>query len=40
MPEAFLVDGVRTPLGRHGGALADVRADDMAGIVVGEVVRR
>ena len=40
MPEAFLVDGVRTPLGRYGGGLADVRADDMAGLVVGEVVRR
>jgi 3-oxoadipyl-CoA thiolase len=40
MPEAFLVDGVRTPLGRYGGGLADVRADDMAALVVGEVVRR
>jgi 3-oxoadipyl-CoA thiolase len=40
MPEAFLVDGVRTPLGRYGGALADVRADDLAALVVGEVVRR
>ena len=40
MPEAFLVDGVRTPLGRYGGGLADVRADDMAGLVVGDVVRR
>jgi 3-oxoadipyl-CoA thiolase len=40
MPEAFLVDGVRTPLGRYGGALADVRADDMAALVIGEVVRR
>ena len=30
MNEAFLVDGVRTPIGRYGGALADVRPDDLA----------
>jgi 3-oxoadipyl-CoA thiolase len=40
MPDAFLVDGVRTPQGRYGGALAGVRADDLAALVVGEVVRR
>jgi acetyl-CoA acyltransferase len=28
--EAFLVDGVRTPIGRYGGALSSVRPDDMA----------
>ncbi|GAB3942555.1 bifunctional 3-oxoadipyl-CoA/3-oxo-5,6-dehydrosuberyl-CoA thiolase [Kribbella albertanoniae] len=28
--EAFLVDGVRTPIGRYGGALATVRPDDLA----------
>tara|TARA_R110002073_G_scaffold91740_2_gene215650 strand:+ start:17342 stop:18541 length:1200 start_codon:yes stop_codon:yes gene_type:complete len=28
--EAFLFDGVRTPIGRYGGALAGVRADDLA----------
>ena len=28
--EAFLVDGVRTPIGRYGGALASVRPDDLA----------
>ncbi len=38
--EAFIVDAVRTPLGRHRGALAGVRADDLAALVVGEVVRR
>lgn len=33
MAEAFLVDGVRTPFGRYGGALASVRPDDLlAGI--------
>ncbi|HEY7047111.1 MAG TPA: thiolase family protein [Jatrophihabitantaceae bacterium] len=40
MPDAFLVDGVRTPQGRYGGALAGIRADDLAALVVGEVVRR
>ena len=30
MPEAFLVAGVRTPIGRYGGALAPVRPDDLA----------
>jgi 3-oxoadipyl-CoA thiolase len=40
VPEAFLVDGVRTPQGRYGGALADIRADDLAALVVSEVVRR
>ena len=40
MTEAFLVGGVRTPVGRYGGGLAEVRADDLAALVVGEVVRR
>jgi acetyl-CoA acetyltransferase family protein len=40
MREAFLVGGVRTPVGRYGGALAGVRADDLAALVVGEAVRR
>ena len=28
--EAFICDYVRTPIGRYGGALAAVRADDLA----------
>jgi 3-oxoadipyl-CoA thiolase len=40
MAEAYLVDGVRTPVGRYGGALASVRPDDLAALVVGELVRR
>ena len=40
MPEALLVGGVRTPVGRYGGALASIRPDDLAAIVVGEAVRR
>ncbi|MDO8390204.1 MAG: thiolase family protein [Actinomycetota bacterium] len=38
--EAFLIGGVRTPVGKYGGALAEVRGDDLAALVVGEVVRR
>ncbi len=37
---AYLVGGVRTPMGRYGGALATVRPDDLAALVVGEVVQR
>ena len=40
MAEAYLVGGVRTPVGRYGGALAGVRPDDLAGLVVAEAVRR
>ncbi len=28
MRDAFICDGIRTPIGRYGGALASVRADD------------
>ncbi len=37
---AYLVGGVRTPLGRYGGALAKIRPDDLAVSVVSEAVRR
>jgi len=30
MPAAFICEGVRTPIGRYGGALSSVRADDLA----------
>src|SRR2546426_4931814 len=40
MPEAVIVEAVRTPMGRHNGALKDVRPDDLAALVVREVVRR
>ncbi|MER5663232.1 thiolase family protein [Streptomyces mirabilis] len=41
MPDGvFLIDGARTPQGRYGGALASVRPDDLAALVVGEAVRR
>jgi len=34
MPEAFICDAVRTPIGRYAGALRDVRADDLAAIPI------
>jgi len=37
---AFLVGGVRTPLGKYGGALAGIRPDDLAALVVAEAVSR
>jgi len=40
MPEAVIVQAVRTPVGKHNGALRDVRPDDLAALVVSEVVRR
>lgn len=38
--EAFVLDGVRTPIGRYGGALSGVRPDDLAALVVRSVVER
>lgn len=40
MADAFICDGIRTPIGRYGGGLAPVRADDLAAIPIREVVRR
>jgi len=40
MPEAVIVEAVRTPIGRHNGVLREVRPDDLAALVVSEVVRR
>jgi 3-oxoadipyl-CoA thiolase len=38
--EAVIVAAVRTPIGRHGGALRSVRPDDLAALVVGAAVER
>src|SRR5689334_9160299 len=38
--DVFVVDAVRTPVGRHGGALAEVRPDDLGAVVIAEIVRR
>ena len=40
MSDAYIVDGVRTPVGTIGGALSEVRADDMAAHVIAELMRR
>ena len=40
MSQAFLVDGVRTPIGRYGGALAAVRPDDLAAHTLRALVER
>jgi len=40
MNEAFILDGVRTPIGRYAGALAQVCPDDLAALAVREVVAR
>ncbi|MCX7645684.1 MAG: 3-oxoadipyl-CoA thiolase [Rhodobacteraceae bacterium] len=40
MPEAFVCDAVRTPIGRYGGALAGVRADDLAAIPLAALIGR
>ena len=40
MPEAYLVDAVRTPMGAYRGALSGVRPDDLAAHAIGAVVER
>jgi acetyl-CoA acetyltransferase family protein len=40
MPAAFVYDAIRTPFGRYGKALAGVRPDDLAALVVKELVAR
>ncbi|GAB4176776.1 MAG: 3-oxoadipyl-CoA thiolase [Rhodocyclaceae bacterium] len=40
MSEAFICDAIRTPIGRYGGALAAVRADDLAAIPLRALIAR
>ncbi|HEV7127754.1 MAG TPA: acetyl-CoA C-acyltransferase [Ktedonobacterales bacterium] len=40
MEEAVILAAVRTPMGRYGGALKDLRPDDLAALVIAEAVRR
>ncbi|PSJ39631.1 3-oxoadipyl-CoA thiolase [Allosphingosinicella deserti] len=40
MTDAFLCDAVRTPIGRYGGSLAHVRADDLAAIPIRALIER
>lgn len=37
---AFIVDGIRTPIGSFGGSLSPVRADDLAALVIKELMKR
>ncbi|MCR9108944.1 3-oxoadipyl-CoA thiolase [Marivita sp. XM-24bin2] len=40
MPDAFICDYIRTPIGRYGGALASVRADDLAAVPLAALAAR
>jgi len=40
MTDAFICDALRTPIGRYGGALASVRADDLAAIPIASLIAR
>jgi 3-oxoadipyl-CoA thiolase len=40
VPEAFIIDALRTPIGKYGGELAGVRPDDLAALVVERAVAR
>src|ERR1700686_2315000 len=40
MTEAYICDAIRTPIGRYGGALASIRADDLAAIPIAALVSR
>src|SRR4051812_12157850 len=38
--DAYIVNGVRTPIGNLGGVLSTVRTDDLAALVISELVKR
>ena len=40
MPEAFICDGMRTPIGRYAGGLAKVRTDDLAAVPLRALMKR
>lgn len=40
MPDAYICDYIRTPIGRYGGALSSVRADDLAAVPIAELLAR
>lgn len=40
MRDVVIVDAVRTPIGRYGGALRDVRPDDLAAVVISALIQR
>jgi 3-oxoadipyl-CoA thiolase len=40
MTDAFLIDGIRTPVGRYGGSLSSVRTDDLGAIPIAALIER
>jgi acetyl-CoA acyltransferase len=40
MKEAYIIDGIRTPIGSYQGTLSAVRTDDLAALVIEEIVKR
>ena len=40
MNDAYICDAVRTPIGRYGGALATVRADDLGALPIAALLKR
>ena len=40
MKQAYIIDGIRTPVGNFGGTLSTIRADDLAAMVIAELVKR
>jgi 3-oxoadipyl-CoA thiolase len=40
VPEAFICDTARTPIGRYGGALSSIRTDDLGALPIAELVKR
>lgn len=40
MKTAYICDAIRTPIGKHGGALSTVRPDDMAALTIAELIKR
>ncbi|HZG00619.1 MAG TPA: acetyl-CoA C-acyltransferase [Chitinophagales bacterium] len=40
MQDVFVIDAVRTPIGKYGGALSNVRPDDMAALVIKKLLER
>lgn len=40
MKDAYIIDAIRTPIGNFGGTLAAVRTDDLAALVINELIKR
>lgn len=40
MKDAYIIDGIRTPIGSYQGALSSIRTDDLAALVLEEIVKR